>query len=150
MPMKLRFSDSATISGDLASVWLTVTDVASWPTWDPHLRAAGMEGAFEPGATGWSRPRWALRGPFKVTGVDPEHGYSTESRMPMGTMYITTRYEQVEPGKVSAFKQFELHGGFVPTFWLLYLRPMKRDLARAFLGLEREALRRAAGRSESR
>jgi hypothetical protein len=144
MPMKLKFSNSATIRGELPLIWQTATDVASWPRWDPHFREAELKGPFEPGAVGWSRVPGSLRGKFTVTAVDPEHGYSTESPMPMGMMYITTRYEEVEPGRVSVFKQYELHGGFVPTFWLLYMRPIKRQLSRAFVGLEEEAQRRAA------
>lgn len=144
MPMKVIFNDTATIRGELPVVWQTATDVASWPRWDPHFREAQLDTPFEPGSVGWSRVPGSLRGSFKVTAVHAEQGYSTESPMPGGTMYVTTRYEQVAPGRVSVFKQYELHGSFVPFFKLFYMRPIKRQLARAFVGLEKEALRRSA------
>ena len=33
---------------------LAVTDVAGWPAWDPHEKAARLEGPFAPGTAGWS------------------------------------------------------------------------------------------------
>lgn len=144
MPMKVTFDGSATIRGDLPAVWQTVTDVAAWPSWDPHFLEAELEGPFAVGTSGWSRVPGSLRGKFTLTAVDPEHGYSTESPMPMGTMYVTNRYEQVAPGRVLVSKQYELHGGFVPIFRLFYMRPIQRQLAHAFEALEQEVGRRGA------
>lgn len=142
--MKLTFSDSATIRGERSVIWQIVTDVANWSRWDPHIIESGMEGRFEPGAEGWSRVPGSLRGKFKVRQVDPERGYSTESPMPMGTMYVTARYEEVAPGRVTVSRTYELHGGFVPIFKLFYLRAVKKQLAGYFPGLEEEARRKSA------
>jgi len=65
-------------------------------------------------------------------------------------MYVTTRYEQVEPGRVRVFKQYELHGSFVPFFKLFYMRPIKRQMTGMFVGLEKEAMRRHAGQEAGR
>jgi hypothetical protein len=149
---KVSFDDSATIRGDLPYIWQAVTDVASWPRWDPHFVEADMEGPFVAGATGWSRVPGSMRGSFTITEVVPESGgYSTASPMPGGTMYVTLRYEQVEPGRVAVYKKYELHGGsFVPFFKLFYMKPIQRQLAAMFSGLEAEGMRRKAEQEAGR
>ncbi|PXX71486.1 polyketide cyclase/dehydrase/lipid transport protein [Nocardia tenerifensis] len=144
--MLLKFGETATISGDLASIWDTATDVERWSTWDPHLLGSGFEGEFVPGAQGWTRPKGTpknAKGPFKVTAVDPQRSFATESPMPMGKMLIETRYEPAGPGRVKVSRDVELHGGFVPFFWLVFYRKMRRDLMSTFVALEREAHQRA-------
>ena len=51
-----EFSVEAQISAEAEEVWAVVTDVAGWPAWDPHEKAARLDGPFEPGTIGWSKP----------------------------------------------------------------------------------------------
>jgi hypothetical protein len=142
--MRFILSESATITGDPASVWQVVTDVSSWPAWDPHVKDAGFDGPFETGGVGWTRPKGGMRGPFTITSVDVHKAYTTESVMPMGMMYVTNRYEPIGPGTIEVFREYDLHGGFVPTFKLFYAKKMRRDLKQAFINLEQEVARRAS------
>ena len=47
-----EFSVEAQLSAEAEEVWAVVTDVAGWPAWDPHEKAARLDGPFEPFAEG--------------------------------------------------------------------------------------------------
>lgn len=145
--MELKFSESATITGELTAVWATATDAGTWADWDPHLVDCGFDGPFRPGATGWTRLHGTpgnSKGPFTVTAVEPERSYSTESPMPMGKMLITTEFEQHGGDQVRISRHVALYGGFVPIFRLFFLKMMRRDIPRTFAALGQEAARRTA------
>ncbi|TLP54733.1 SRPBCC family protein [Microbispora tritici] len=140
----LSLMESATITGDIASVWETVSDPASWASWDPHVDVSRFEGDFVPGAEGWTKPRGAPGGPFKVVAVIPGKEYSTESPMPGGAMAITNTYEQIGAGQVRVTRRVQLTGWFTPVFKLFWAKGMARDMHHTFAALEQEAQRRAA------
>ncbi len=142
----LSFSESATISGDLTSIWQTATEPATGSDWDPHYTASGFEGPFQPEAEGWTMLEGMpgnTKGPFTVTEVEDQKSFTMESPMPMGKMLIVNRFEQAGPGKVIVSRDVEVHGGFVPAFRLLFLKKMRRDIPVTFAALEREAKRRS-------
>jgi hypothetical protein len=140
----LSFTETTTISGDLAVVWETATDVLSYPSWDPHVEATRFEGPFQEGNGGWTKPAGAPGGDFKLTSIVPEQSWTTESPMPLGKMLIVNSYEQVAPGKVSITRDFEIHGPFAPVFKKFWMSKMREDVHRSFAALEEEAGRRAA------
>jgi hypothetical protein len=48
------------IEASASRVWELLIDVEGWPeSLTPHLKEAHLDGALEPGATGWIRPRSA-------------------------------------------------------------------------------------------
>jgi len=63
------FSEEAVINGAVNTVWQVATDIAGWPSWDPHEEKARFEGEFKPGAKGWSR---APAGTGTISAVEPE------------------------------------------------------------------------------
>lgn len=145
--MELKFSESATVTGELSAIWATVTDAGTWADWDPHLVDCGFDGPFHPGATGWTKLHGTpgnQKGPFTVTAVDPERSYVTESPMPMGKMVISTGFENVAGDQVRITRDVILYGGFVPVFRLFFLKGMRRDIPSTFAALGEEAARRTA------
>jgi hypothetical protein len=144
MSKVVKFSDSATIRGELGAIWQAAIDVQSWPSWNPHYEQTGFDGPFEPGATGWTKPRGAPRGAFTVTSVDPGRSYVTESPMPMGKMVIVNTYEPAGSDQVTVTRHVEVHGGFAPVFKRFFMKGMQRDIPGSIAALETEAHRRAA------
>ncbi|WP_326825043.1 SRPBCC family protein [Streptosporangium sp. NBC_01639] len=149
----LAFSESATINGELSSIWQTAIDAASWSAWDPHLVDSGFEGPFAPGSSGWTilpnTPK-STKGPFTVTKVEHERSYATESAMPFGKMCITATFEPVGAGQVRVGKSVQVHGPFGPVFRLFWLKSMRRDMHHTFAALAQEAQRRAAEAGSNR
>ena len=74
------FGEELVIEGDIAAVWQAATDVAAWPTWDPHEEKARLDGPFAPGTKGWNKPRGAPAGSFTITGVEPERMWEKAMR----------------------------------------------------------------------
>jgi hypothetical protein len=66
------FSEDAVITGAISTVWLVVSDVAGWPSWDLHEQKARFEVDFVTGAKGWSTPTGAPAGTFTIIAVEPE------------------------------------------------------------------------------
>ncbi|BFV56577.1 hypothetical protein KCMC57_up16810 [Kitasatospora sp. CMC57] len=146
------FDESATIAGDLDAIWRTVSDVAGWSTWDPHVLESGTDTPFEVGGGGWtiSRIVKGRRSYFKLVEVDPGRGYTTESPMPLGKMLIINRYEQAGPGLVKLSRRVEVHGGFAPVYGFFWAKAFQADTRATFEELGREIKLRATRVETSR
>lgn len=143
--MVLTLRESATVDGDLASIWRTATDVAAWSVWDPHVLSCGFEGPFEVGAKGWTVTRIvdSRASHFEVVGCEPERSFTTSSPMPKGKMLITMSFAPAGDGRVTIDRQVEVNGPFVPVFRLLWAKKMMADAKLTIAALGEESHRRA-------
>ena len=138
------FGEHMVIEADLAAVWQVATDVAGWPSWDPHEQKARIGGPFAPGTKGWNKPRGAPAGSFTITEVEPERMWSARAGIPFGHLRGVNRYEPLADGRVRVSKVFEVHGAFAPIFRLIWEKRVRSDMHLTFRALEAEARRRAA------
>jgi hypothetical protein len=140
------FEETATINGDLLTIWQTVSDVATWATWDPHILNSGFDEPFEVGSRGWTLSRVVAkrRGYFTLVEVEPEKSYTTRSPMPLGRMMIINRYVQQVPGKVDVSRRVEVYGAFTPLFRWKWADAFQSDTRATFKALEKEAHHRMA------
>ena len=139
-----EFTAELTISGNLADIWAVATDVDRWPDWDPHELAARLDGAFEPGGTGWSKPRGGPATTWEITEVQAPHRWSSRCALPGGALTGDHRYTEVAPGRVRCVKVVRVTGPLTALFRLHFARVIRRDALRTFAALERTALERAA------
>ncbi|BFU45652.1 hypothetical protein KRMM14A1004_38890 [Krasilnikovia sp. MM14-A1004] len=141
-------SADATITADLDAVWTTVTDVEAWPTWDPHEEQARLDGPFATGTTGWSKPHGAPAATWTITEVVPGRRWGSTCGLPGGRISGVNTFEPAGAGRVRCTKSFSVTGPLVPLFWLHFGRRIRRDMARSFAALEREANRRTAAAAQ--
>lgn len=134
----------AVITGGIEAVWRVATDVNAWPDWDPHERAARLDGGFEAGGTGWSRPNGGPATEWTITHVDPPHGWGSECGLPGGRLTGWNAFEPLPGGRVRCTKRIRVTGPLVPLFRLWFARGIRRDMARTFAALEAEVARRPA------
>jgi hypothetical protein len=127
------------IDADLAAVWALVTDVANWPSWDPHERAARLDGPFAVGTTGWSKPHGGPGTTWVLTEVVEQRRWSSECPLPGGKLAGTTVYEPLADGKLRCAKTIRVSGPLVPLFRLYFGRRIRADLARTWAALEAAA-----------
>ena len=73
------FGEELIIEGDIAAIWEVATDVAAWPSWDPHEEKARLDGPFAAGTKGWNKPKGAPGGGFTITAVEPERAWSARA-----------------------------------------------------------------------
>jgi hypothetical protein len=140
------FGEEMVIEGDVAAVWQAATDVAAWPSWDPHEEKARLDGPFAPGTKGWNKPRGAPAGTFTITGVEPERMWSARAGIPFGSLRGVNRFQPLSDGRVRVSKVFEVHGPFAPIFRLIWEKGVRSDMRLSFKALEAEAQRRGCAR----
>ncbi len=139
-----EFSVEAQISAEAEEVWAVVTDVAGWPAWDPHEKAARLDGPFEPGTIGWSKPHGGPATEWTITQVVPFRSWGSECGLPGGKITGLNTFEPFAEGKLRCVKTVQVFGPLVPLFRLYFGRRMRADMHKTFAALERKAARRRA------
>ncbi len=137
------FGEEMIIEGDIEAIWQAATDVAAWPSWDPHEEKARLDGPFAAGTKGWNKPKGAPAGTFTITAVEPERMWSARAGIPFGSLRGVNRYEPLGDSRVRVSKVFRVHGPFGPIFRLIWEKAVRADMLRSFAALEGEARRRA-------
>lgn len=136
------FSEEAVINGAIGTVWQVATDIAGWPSWDPHEEKARFEGEFKPGAKGWSKLAGAPACTFTISAVEPERMWGSEAGIPFGHLRDENRYQPLGDGRIKVSKRVELRGPFGPLLHLIWEKEMRADMHKSFAALEAEARRR--------
>jgi hypothetical protein len=79
------------IEASTSRVWELLVDVEGWPdTFTPHLKEARLDGALQPGATGWIRTRLPMpRSSFTVSAVDDGRSWAWQGRL----LWLTPDYD---------------------------------------------------------
>jgi hypothetical protein len=128
--------EETVIKGDLPAVWAMVTDVGNWPSWDPHEEAARLDGAFEAGGTGWSKPRGGPATDWTITEVVPMRRWASECGLPGGRITGVNTFSAAGDGQVRCTKTVRVTGPLVPLFRFYFGRRMREDMHRTWAALE--------------
>jgi hypothetical protein len=131
-----------TIGGDIEAVWSVATDVAGWPTWDPHEQAARLDGPFAAGTTGWSKPNGGPATAWTITEVVDGSRWASECPLPGGRLAGVNEFEPLGDGRIRCRKTMRVTGPLVPLFRLYFGPRIRRDMFKTFAALEGEAARR--------
>jgi hypothetical protein len=137
-----QISAETIISGDLETVWAVAVDVDSWAMWDPHEQEARLDGAFEVGGTGWSKPNGGPGTTWTITGVINHHRWASECALPGGKLTGENIFESLGDGRIRVAKTVCVSGPLVPLFRLYFGRRIRRDMFKTWAALEREVARR--------
>jgi Polyketide cyclase / dehydrase and lipid transport len=132
------FECEATVEAAPAALWALWTDVARWPEWDVSKEIARLDGAFEPGASGWAKQRGNLGGAFTITVVESGRRWVSECPVPLGKVIFDHVLEPAAKGRVRVIKKVEVEGGIAPLVRLFAPR-MRRDIAESLAALGRLA-----------
>ncbi len=143
--MAYTITAETTIKGDINAVWAALSDVASWPSWDPHEEGAQLDGPFVAGTKGWSKPKGGPAANWTLTKVESPRLWASESPMPGGKIAGESVYEPLEDGRIRCTRRVTVTGPLVPLFWLYFGRLIRRDMYATWSALEQEAARRAQG-----
>ncbi|WP_194906610.1 SRPBCC family protein [Catenulispora rubra] len=138
-----QITAEAEVRGDIAVLWTVATDVDNRPSWDPHEQEARLDGPFEAGAVGWSKPNGGPATEWTVTEAEAPHRFGSECALPGGRIRGLNTFEVLPGGRVRCVKTVWVTGPLVPLFRLHFGRRMRRDMLLTFAALEAEAARRA-------
>ncbi|MFC5183823.1 SRPBCC family protein [Actinomadura harenae] len=139
-----EISAEAVITGDIETVWDTVCDVAGWPAWDPHEKDARLDGPFEAGTIGWSKPNGGPSTDWTITEVVPFERWGSECGLPGGKITGMNEFEPLPGGRIRCTKTMRVSGPLVPLFRFYFGRRVRADMFKTFTALEAEAARRGA------
>lgn len=123
-------------------IFAIYANVAEWPAWDPDLQAAGIDGPFEPGSTGWIKPVGAPRMKTRILSLVPAQSFAAVTRLPLCRMVFTHSLQALPSGADSCVEVthgVEFHGLLAPLFRRLLGRKISHALPRALRGLQRHA-----------
>lgn len=121
------------IEARTSRVWELLVDVEGWPdTFTPHLKEAHLDGALQPGATGWIRTGLPMpRSSFTVSAVDDGRSWAWQGRLLWLTMDYDHRCEPTDTGSKVTF-EVSLNGPLAalvrPLASLIYRPQMNRAL----------------------
>jgi hypothetical protein len=132
------FSEDAVITGATSTVWQVASDVAEWPSWDPHEQKARFEGDFLTGAKGWSKPAGAPPGTFTITAVEPERMWASEAGSCSAACAARTATSRSPMGRSGSASESRCTG-----------RSVRADTHKSFAALEAAWLSRGARASQA-
>ena len=127
--MEIDRSAPATAEGDIyipASpqvVWDVMSDIKSWPNWNPDIKAAVLEGPLAPGTVFRWRAATSLVSRLEV--VDPPHEIAWTG-MTMGIRAVHVYRFEVDDGGTLA-RSSESWDGFIPNMLKGYSRRTLRE-----------------------
>ena len=78
-PFSWEFEHSARTDAPRERVWALWTDIAGWPSWNPGVVRAELDGPLAEGATGTVRAAGGPASKLRVLSVEPERRLVTEA-----------------------------------------------------------------------
>jgi hypothetical protein len=97
--MAWDFEHSAESSADPHAVWRRYVDVEHWSDWSRQgVEWSRIDGPFEVGTKGESKPPGSRRLAFKLVTVEPDKCFASEVRLPGARLRFEHAIEPTEPG----------------------------------------------------
>lgn len=119
--------------------WALLTDVETWPSWNPGVAQASLEGPFEPGSEGYTRAEAGPRSRLRVVEVDPDaRRVVTETVLKLAVL----RFEhELTPGDdgLRISHKVALTGPAAPVYRRTVGQRLERSIPAAVKGLGEQA-----------
>ena len=96
--MSWQFEHSADSVATPAEIWQRYIDVEHWSDWSPGVEWSRLDGAFEVGAKGKSKPPGSPALRFRVIAVEPQSMFATKAHFPGADLVFEHAIEQLTPG----------------------------------------------------
>ncbi|GAC1637175.1 MAG: hypothetical protein NVS4B2_25900 [Chloroflexota bacterium] len=104
------------------AVWDLLTDAEGWASWNPGLSWARLDGPFQNGTTGRTKPAKGPQGTFTIVEVRQKVSFVNEAKLPGARMRFLHRIESVagRPSRVSLGATID--GPMAPLYGFLFGR----------------------------
>lgn len=122
-----EFEHSAESEAPPAGVWERYTNVDEWREWSKGVEESSLEGEFEVGSQGTSKPPNLPKSRFELIEVEPERRFVSKSKLPGGTLRLEHMIEPANGGtRITHRAKFE---GPLSVVWIPVVgRIIKREL----------------------
>jgi uncharacterized protein YndB with AHSA1/START domain len=134
----MQFESTTTIQATPAAIFAIYADMAQWPSWDPDLKAASLQGAMVSGAVGEVQPHSGPKSKLAFVEVVSNKHLRMECKLPLGMMHFD--YELQAQGDATLVTHRTTFSGLLAPLWgRLIGSGMKKSLPAALAGLKRKA-----------
>ena len=137
----MQFEASTTINAPITTVFALYADMAGWPSWDPDVKSASLQGALVSGVQGQVVPHSGPKSILHFVEVVQNKSLRMECKLPLGMMHFD--YElQAQGGQGTstlATHRTRFSGLLAPLWSRLIGSSMKKTLPAALAGLKSKA-----------
>lgn len=134
----MQFESSTSINAPAAAIYAIYADVAQWPSWDPDLKAAKLDGALVSGVVGEVQPHSGPKSKLAFVEVVNNKSLRMECKLPLGMMHFD--YELQSQGDSTVVTHRTTFSGLLAPLWSRLIGSgMKKSLPAALAGLKRKA-----------
>jgi len=95
-------------------VWALWTDVESWPSWNPGVVRAELDGPLAEGTTGSVRASGGPASKLRVLGVDPERRFVTEASERLIRLRFDHELDDSQDGQLRITQRVQMTGLATP------------------------------------
>jgi hypothetical protein len=126
-------------SAPARAVWDVWADVAAWPSWNPTVAAAALDGPFADGASGKFKHVNGVRSKIVLRDVRPGIGFVVASGLPGARLRIEHEVTGVPEGGSRVTERAVVDGPLGRLWSLLLRRQLRRDVTDGTEATAREA-----------
>jgi hypothetical protein len=108
-------------------IWGVLVDFENWGKWDKELESCGLDGAFQPGVTGYIKLKDGPRLNTLITYVEPFRFFVQEAKLLLAKAVMTHTIAQVSEKTKITF-QTEIRGPFSLLYYYLIGSGIKKKV----------------------
>lgn len=121
------------------AVWQVWSDVDSWPTWNPDMKAAHLNGPLQMGTTGTIDTRSGGKHDVVVTAFEPGRVFELESTAMPGTRMAIRATVTPTAGGSRITQAYEPRGLLAPIVGPMMRGPILKTFSEILAALEKKA-----------
>jgi hypothetical protein len=135
----MQFEASTEIKAPSSVVFALYSNVAGWPSWDPDVKNASLDGAFVSGAKGVIVPHGGPKSEIVFTEVVNGKKFVAQCKLPLCVMRFEHELDEVKGSGTRATHRVQFQGLLAPVFGRLIGSGMRKTLPNALAGLKKAA-----------
>lgn len=113
------------------AVWVLLEDADDWPSWNPGLTSAHLNGTLHNGTTGRTTQASGQRGEFTVRDVQEGTHFVNEAKVPGAVLRFHHNIEAVDSARTRVTLGATLDGPMAPLWGLMFGRAIARYMPTA-------------------
>ena len=123
------------------ALWRLLADAATWPSWNPGLSSAHLDGPLSNGATGQTTQANGQKGSFTVRELTPGSYFVNEAKLPGAVLRFQHRIQALDQTHSRVTLGASIQGPMAPVWSLIF--------GRQIAGYMPEAVRRLGSKAEA-
>jgi uncharacterized protein YndB with AHSA1/START domain len=133
------FEHSVEVHAPRERVWALWTDIAGWPSWNPGVARAELDGPLAEGATGTVRAAGGPTSTLKVLAVEPDRSFVTEASERFMRLRFEHEVADAEDGQLRLTQRVRMTGLATPLMRRTVGARLERSIPEALAALVERA-----------